>query len=165
MHTDILIGLLSRIVPLRRSMYEKDKVGQTCRRERWTRSWLCDRKMAWTRQIAPHPSSWSSCQPRCGWKVPATTKDGSVTSSTVCRPLDFTANERLFPKLTLPVINIEARQYPVTLHFSKRTLVDKDPVAAVIKKVRVIRAACCSSSYASVRGRFERSLCLSCLQV
>jgi ATP-dependent RNA helicase DHX37/DHR1 len=49
--------------------------------------------------------------------------------------LDFTSNRRLFPKGPPPVINVDARQYPVTVHFSKRTLVDTDPVAAVVKKV------------------------------
>ena len=57
--------------------------------------------------------------------------------------LDFTSNERLFPNLTLPVINVEARQYPVTVHFSKRTLVDRDPTAAVIKKVGTTVVDCC----------------------
>eukprot|EP00730_Choanoeca_flexa_P002913 TRINITY_DN11227_c0_g1_i1.p1 TRINITY_DN11227_c0_g1~~TRINITY_DN11227_c0_g1_i1.p1 ORF type:complete len:1025 (+),score=270.17 TRINITY_DN11227_c0_g1_i1:211-3075(+) len=101
MHTDILIGLLSRIVPLRRSMHDKDK---------------------------KEGKSDEDCTPPL--KL--------VIMSATLRVEDFTSNERLFPNRQLPVINIEARQFPVTLHFSKRTLVDKDPVAAAIKKVSQI---------------------------
>lgn len=49
------------------------------------------------------------------------------------RVTDFTANTRLFPEPP-PVINIDARQFPVTVHFSKRTAL-ADYVDEAFKKV------------------------------
>ena len=43
-----------------------------------------------------------------------------VIMSATLRAEDFTNNARLFP-VPPPVINVQARQYPVTVHFSKRT--------------------------------------------
>ncbi|XP_072271861.1 probable ATP-dependent RNA helicase DHX37 [Pyxicephalus adspersus] len=71
-YTDILIGLLSRIVPLR------TKKG-------------------------------------CPLKL--------VIMSATLRVEDFTENKRLFP-VSPPVIKVEARQFPVTVHFNKRTPLD-----------------------------------------
>ncbi|XP_071491371.1 probable ATP-dependent RNA helicase DHX37 [Diadema antillarum] len=68
-YTDILIGLLSRIVPLRHKKGSPLKL---------------------------------------------------VIMSATLRVEDFTANTRLF-KVTPPVIKVESRQYPVTVHFNKRT--------------------------------------------
>ncbi|XP_068099941.1 probable ATP-dependent RNA helicase DHX37 [Hyperolius riggenbachi] len=71
-YTDILIGLLSRIVPLR------TKKG-------------------------------------CPLKL--------VIMSATLRVEDFTENKRLFP-VPPPVIKVDARQFPVTVHFNKRTPLD-----------------------------------------
>ncbi|XP_029475809.1 probable ATP-dependent RNA helicase DHX37 isoform X2 [Rhinatrema bivittatum] len=71
-YTDILIGLLSRIVPLRK------KKGQTLK---------------------------------------------LIIMSATLRVEDFTQNKRLFP-MPPPVIKVEARQFPVTVHFNKRTPLD-----------------------------------------
>ncbi|XP_063820666.1 probable ATP-dependent RNA helicase DHX37 isoform X2 [Pseudophryne corroboree] len=71
-YTDILIGLLSRIVPLR------TKKG--------------------------HPLKL-------------------VIMSATLRIEDFTENKRLFP-VTPPVIKVDTRQFPVTVHFNKRTPLD-----------------------------------------
>lgn len=71
-YTDILIGLLSRIVPLR------TKKG--------------------------HPLKF-------------------VIMSATLRIEDFTENKRLFP-VPPPVIKVDARQFPVTVHFNKRTPLD-----------------------------------------
>ena len=49
---------------------------------------------------------------------------------------DFIKNPRLFSNRKVPVINVDARQYPVTVHFSKKTRVDDDPIKAAYKKVR-----------------------------
>nr|CAI5835938.1 unnamed protein product [Callosobruchus analis] len=68
-YTDILIGLLSRIVPLRLKKNDPLKL---------------------------------------------------VIMSATLRLADFIANERLF-KVRPRVINVESRQYPVTVHFNKRT--------------------------------------------
>lgn len=40
--------------------------------------------------------------------------------SATLRLEDFTINQRLF-KVSPPVIKVDARQYPVTVHFNKRT--------------------------------------------
>ncbi|XP_017777417.1 PREDICTED: probable ATP-dependent RNA helicase kurz [Nicrophorus vespilloides] len=68
-YTDILIGFLSRIVPLRMKRNDPLKL---------------------------------------------------IIMSATLRLEDFTENRRLF-KNTPPVIKVEARQYPVTIHFNKRT--------------------------------------------
>uniref|UniRef100_A0A1B6CYI3 RNA helicase n=1 Tax=Clastoptera arizonana TaxID=38151 RepID=A0A1B6CYI3_9HEMI len=71
-YTDILIGLLSRIVPLRCKRGDPLKL---------------------------------------------------IIMSATLRLTDFTENSRLF-KITPPVINVESRQFPVTIHFNKRTVSD-----------------------------------------
>ncbi|XP_030075313.1 putative ATP-dependent RNA helicase DHX37 [Microcaecilia unicolor] len=71
-YTDILIGLLSRIVPLRK------KKGQPLK---------------------------------------------MIVMSATLRVEDFTQNKRLFP-VPPPVVKVEARQFPVTVHFNKRTPLD-----------------------------------------
>ncbi|KAF7282101.1 hypothetical protein GWI33_003218 [Rhynchophorus ferrugineus] len=68
-YTDILIGLLSRIVPLRNKKGDPLKL---------------------------------------------------IIMSATLRLADFTENQRLF-KVTPPVIKVEARQFPVTIHFNKKT--------------------------------------------
>lgn len=79
-NTDILIGLLSRAVPLRNALAAQD------------------------------PGSVSPLK--------------LIVMSATLRVEDFTGNTRMFP-IAPPVINVQARQYPVTTHFSKRTeLVD-----------------------------------------
>ncbi|XP_063965098.1 probable ATP-dependent RNA helicase DHX37 [Lytechinus pictus] len=81
-YTDILIGLLSRIVPLRHKKGNPLKL---------------------------------------------------VIMSATLRVEDFTENKRLF-KVTPPVIKVESRQFPVTIHFNKRTPVE-DYVTEVYRKV------------------------------
>ncbi|XP_067683944.1 probable ATP-dependent RNA helicase DHX37 [Haliotis asinina] len=80
--TDILIGLLSRIVPLR------EKKGNPLK---------------------------------------------LIIMSATLRVEDFTENKRLF-KVTPPVIKVESRQFPVTIHFNKRTPLD-DYLADAYRKV------------------------------
>ncbi|KAH8420623.1 hypothetical protein KR009_012182 [Drosophila setifemur] len=79
-YTDILVGLLSRIVPLR------NKRGQPLK---------------------------------------------LIIMSATLRVTDFTENERLF-KIPPPVLKVEARQFPVTIHFQKRT--PDDYVAEAYRK-------------------------------
>lgn len=71
-YTDILIGLLSRIVPLRKKKGNPLKL---------------------------------------------------IIMSATLRLTDFTENTRLF-KVTPPVLKVEARQFPVSVHFTKRTADD-----------------------------------------
>jgi ATP-dependent RNA helicase DHX37/DHR1 len=56
--------------------------------------------------------------------------------SATMRVTDFTANTRLFPQPP-PVINVDARQYPVDIHFNKRTIL-RDSVDEAFKKVSKI---------------------------
>ena len=58
--------------------------------------------------------------------------------SATLRVEDFTENKRLFP-IAPPVVNVDARQYPVTIHFSRRTELD-DYVEAAFQKVIGIAA-------------------------
>lgn len=55
---------------------------------------------------------------------------------------DFTANRRLFPTAP-PVVRVPARQFPVTVHFNRRTELD-DFVGAAYQKVRNCRIAPCT---------------------
>lgn len=79
-YTDILVGLLSRIVPLRHKRGQPLKL---------------------------------------------------IIMSATLRVTDFTENERLF-KVPPPLLKVEARQFPVTIHFQKRT--PDDYVAEAYKK-------------------------------
>eukprot|EP00040_Diaphanoeca_grandis_P032054 m.193215 g.193215 ORF g.193215 m.193215 type:complete len:1171 (+) comp32496_c0_seq1:126-3638(+) len=102
-HTDILLGLLSRIVPLRRKLAkesaEKQKTDKT---------------------------------------VQLITPLKLIIMSATLRVDDFTQNPRLFPDIKIPVIKVDARQYPVGVHFSKKTTVDLDNVDAALKKISQI---------------------------
>lgn len=96
---DILIGLLSRIVPLRNDLFQeelrklKGNVGET--------------------SIKP-------------LKL--------VIMSATMRVTDFKDNRALFP-ITPPLINVEARRFPVTNHFARRTEL-KEYVDQAFDKVR-----------------------------
>ncbi|CAI5469818.1 unnamed protein product [Closterium sp. Yama58-4] len=98
-NTDILVGLLSRIVPLRQKLHDEAKA-------------------------AGRPSS-----------APPPLK--LIIMSATLRISDFTLNTRLFPAGPPPVVSVPARQFPVTVHFARRTeLVDY--VRAAEKKVSAI---------------------------
>ena len=66
------------------------------------------------------------------------TKDPSISPlkviimSATLRTADFAENPRIFD--SPPVIKVEARQFPVTVHFSKRTEL-KDYVLAAFRKL------------------------------
>lgn len=57
-----------------------------------------------------------------------------IIMSATLRVEDFTANQRLFPRPP-PVLRVEARQYPVSLHFNRQTVMDKY-LDEVFRKVR-----------------------------
>lgn len=95
LNTDILLGLLSRIVQLRRE--------------------LCA-------NAEPSESRGSNIYPM---KL--------IIMSATLRIEDFVGNSRLF-SAPPPVVNVPARQYPVTVHFSRRTEMH-DYVGAAYKKV------------------------------
>lgn len=79
-HTDILIGLLSRIVPLRNKRNDPLKL---------------------------------------------------IIMSATLRVEEFVENTKLF-KVKPPVINVETRQFPVTIHFNRRT--NEDYVTEALRK-------------------------------
>ncbi len=95
LNTDVLLGMLSRIVTLRRQMYE-DEAGNAS-------------------------GKGSSVFPL---KL--------IIMSATLRVGDFVENIKLF-KVPPPVINVQARQYPVAVHFQKKTELD-DYVGAAFKK-------------------------------
>ncbi|KAE8193952.1 hypothetical protein CF336_g3760 [Tilletia laevis] len=88
-NTDVLIGVLSRIVRLR--------------------------EKRWLEGRTPHAKPLRL-----------------VIMSATLRVADFTENKTLFP-IAPPVLNIEARQHPVTVHFDRRTT--HDYLGEAIKKV------------------------------
>jgi ATP-dependent RNA helicase DHX37/DHR1 len=75
-NTDILIGMISRIVDLRKSMNERDPLVKTLK---------------------------------------------LIIMSATLRISDFTRNAHLFRHGAPPLVQAEGRQYPVTVHFSRRT--------------------------------------------
>ncbi|KAG1691161.1 hypothetical protein DVH05_027236 [Phytophthora capsici] len=93
-NTDILIGLLSRIAPLRAQMSREE--------EEEYQSLSEEEKKTADKPIKP-------------LKL--------VIMSATLRVEDFTQNQRLFPSPP-PVLRVDARQYPVTVHFNKRTEMD-----------------------------------------
>ena len=98
--TDVLLGLLARVVPLRRKMAEAD----------------------------------ARCPPTDG-RAPVTPLKLIIMSATL-RVDDFAANARLFSPPP-PVLRVSARQFPVTVHFARRTEMG-DYVGAAYRKVRAI---------------------------
>ncbi|KAI0697135.1 P-loop containing nucleoside triphosphate hydrolase protein [Cytidiella melzeri] len=93
MNTDILIGVLSRVIRLREEM------------------WMA--KQAGTKPLR------------------------LVIMSATLRVSDFAGNTTLFPSPP-PIINVSARQHPVTVHFSRRT--SSDYVNEAIRKASKIHA-------------------------
>ncbi|KAG7380675.1 ATP-dependent RNA helicase dhx37 [Phytophthora pseudosyringae] len=106
-NTDILIGLLSRIAPLRAQMSrEEEEAYQSLSQEE---------KEAAEKPIKP-------------LKL--------VIMSATLRVEDFTQNQRLFPTPP-PVLRVDARQYPVTVHFNKRTEMDNYVDEAYKKVIKI----------------------------
>lgn len=91
MNTDILIGVLSRVLKLREQLWKEGKEGAKPLR--------------------------------------------LIIMSATLRVSDFAENKTLFPKPP-PVINVAARQHPVTIHFNRRTVTDY--VTEAIKKTTKI---------------------------
>lgn len=93
MNTDILIGVLSRVIKLREQMWKDGTEGAKPLR--------------------------------------------LIIMSATLRVSDFAENLALFPSPP-PVINVDARQHPVTVHFNRRT--SSDYVREAIKKAAKIHA-------------------------
>ncbi|KAL2631648.1 hypothetical protein R1flu_016334 [Riccia fluitans] len=107
LNTDILIGMLSRIVPLRQKLYDQQANA---------------RKKVDNGHEARDPDLVTPLK--------------LVIMSATLRVEDFTANARMFPTPP-PVIRVPARQFPVSVHFSKKTEL-MDYVGAAYKKVCAI---------------------------
>lgn len=107
-NTDILIGLLSRIAPLRAQMAREEQ-------EAYNLLSKDEQETQVEKPISP-------------LKL--------VVMSATLRVEDFTQNERLFPKPP-PVLRVNARQYPVTVHFNKRTELDNYVDEAFKKVVKI----------------------------
>ncbi|TYZ60870.1 hypothetical protein PybrP1_001442 [[Pythium] brassicae (nom. inval.)] len=106
-NTDILIGLLSRIAPLRAQMARAE--------------------LEAFQLLAPDERAAAE-QPVQPLKL--------VVMSATLRVEDFTQNQRLFPTPP-PVLRVSARQYPVTVHFNKRTELDNYVDEAFKKVVKI----------------------------
>ncbi|XP_030469626.1 ATP-dependent RNA helicase DEAH13 isoform X1 [Syzygium oleosum] len=101
LNTDILIGMLSRIVQLRQDLFEKQ--------QKMLRSGQC---------LSPESVIFPL-------KL--------VLMSATLRVEDFISGKRLF-RDPPPVLEVPTRQYPVTIHFSKRTEI-LDYIGQAYKKV------------------------------
>eukprot|EP00668_Euglena_longa_P015920 GGOE01020096.1.p1 GENE.GGOE01020096.1~~GGOE01020096.1.p1 ORF type:complete len:1145 (+),score=390.54 GGOE01020096.1:167-3436(+) len=105
-NTDLLIGLLSRIVPLRQQLYDEAQHRRDVRRE--------DHRMRESLLMEAKPGTVAG-----GGHIPVTPLKLIIMSATL-RVKDFTDNDRLF-RSKPPVVDVESRQFPVTSHFSKKT--------------------------------------------
>lgn len=114
LNTDLLLGLLSRVVPLRRRLAEQAGAQRAQRRKR---------RRARTEQEL---------------SVSGVTPLKLIVMSATLRVSDFTENRRLF-SAPPPVVHIGARQHPVTVHFNRRTVLQDYTKAAVGKALKVGR--------------------------
>jgi ATP-dependent RNA helicase DHX37/DHR1 len=114
LNTDVLIGLLSRSIPMRNKLY-KDQ--QRRRRQRQQQ-----------RSSGGDDSSDDDDDDN-----PVLSPLKLIIMSATLRVSDFTQNLRVFPNPP-PVVRVPARQFPVTVHFNRHTIVD-DYVQAAFSKV------------------------------
>ncbi|CAG9465679.1 unnamed protein product [Pedinophyceae sp. YPF-701] len=101
LNTDVLLGLLSRVVRLRRS------------------KWEATRDLAEGSPAKVYPLRL-------------------VIMSATLRAEDFTSNRRIF-RTPPPILHVPARQFPVTVHFSRRTELHDYASAAFRKVCRIHR--------------------------
>ena len=88
-NTDILIGMLSRIIPLRQELSQEE------------------------------PDKYSPLK--------------MIIMSATLRVADFAANDKLFRSIKPPIVEVEGQQYPVTVHFARKT--QRDYVTEIVQKV------------------------------
>jgi len=103
MNTDILLGLLCRIIPLRRELYLENQAKKQAIDVDSTNN---------TDTTAPSGSN----------EVVSPLK--LIIMSATLRVSDFTSNRRMFPTTIPPVTNIGSRQFSVTIHFNRKTTND-----------------------------------------
>uniref|UniRef100_A0A1J3GSP0 RNA helicase n=1 Tax=Noccaea caerulescens TaxID=107243 RepID=A0A1J3GSP0_NOCCA len=104
LNTDILIGMLTRVLKIRQECYEEQQ-----------KSLQSGGTISSENQVTP-------------LKL--------ILMSATLRVEDFVSGKRLFPK-SPPVIEVPTRQYPVTIHFSKKTEI-VDYIGQAYKKVMSI---------------------------
>lgn len=104
LNTDILIGMLTRVIKIRKEYYEEQQ-----------KSLQSGGTVTLENQIMP-------------LKL--------ILMSATLRVEDFVSGKRLFPNVP-PLIEVPTRQYPVTIHFSKRTDI-VDYIGQAYKKVMSI---------------------------
>jgi len=117
-NTDLLIGLLSRIVPLRQELYQ-----EALRRKEQRVEAARLKGLLMEGSTVADPATL---------QIPVTPLKLVIMSATL-QVKDFTENERLF-NAPPPVVNVDARQFPVTTHFAKRTPI-RDYLKAACRKV------------------------------
>eukprot|EP00808_Paulinella_micropora_P021713 g55626.t1 len=98
LNTDLLIGLLSRVVPLRRKLWQQQQ----------------------------EEEEGASAQRVYPLKL--------LVMSATLRVHDFLQNALLFPGTPPPLVEVEGRQFPVTVHFARKTAFE-DYVDCAIEKV------------------------------
>lgn len=105
-------------------------------------------------------TQWSTADPTTRTPTPPAWPLKLLIMSATLRTDDFVANARLFPRPP-PLLEVPSRQFPVTVHFSRRTEL-RDYVGAAFRKVGVCIAvsgfSCCS-----LPGCWAYALLLSCL--
>ena len=114
LNTDLLLGLLSRVVGLRRRM--------------------ADGGVPWPQGGGGEGASPSSSPPSPTVVTPLKL----VIMSATLRCSDFSENRVLFPRPP-PLIHVPARQFPVTVHFARKTELVSYAKAAVAKAAQVHR--------------------------
>lgn len=105
LNTDILIGMLTRVIKIRQEYYEEQQ-----------------------------KSLQSGCTVTSEYQIITPLK--LILMSATLRVEDFVSGKRLFPKIP-PLIEVPTRQYPVTIHFSKKTEI-VDYIGQAYKKVMSI---------------------------
>jgi ATP-dependent RNA helicase DHX37/DHR1 len=124
LNTDVLIGLLSRILPLRNQLARQQNDANSVDIQN-----VMSAVNATEAQAAVTAASTSA---KLKSKIRLTPLKLIIMSATL-RVSDFVDNKRLFA-VPPPVVHIAARQYPVTIHFNKRTPID-DYLPEALKKI------------------------------
>ncbi len=111
----MLIGLLSRVVPLRKKLWEEQQ-----QRKRST--------------VKSEPTATAAAAPAAHAELLGPLK--LIIMSATLRVQDFVSNTNLFPTPP-PVLEVPARQYEVVTHFNRTTPL-QDYMNKMIDKVRVV---------------------------
>jgi len=117
LNTDILLGLLSRIVPLRKKLYQEQMNLKN------------ERKQG---NKGNSTNNESEENEENGEILYSELK--VIIMSATLKVEDFAENRRLFPQGAPPIVRVEGRTHPVTMHFSRKTEME-DYSDAVYQKI------------------------------